>query len=93
MLAFLAGRAYIHGMQYTLRNVPESLDAALRERARTEGKSLNEVAVDALAKGLGFSREVVRQRDLKDLAGTWRKDPAFDRAIADQHTIDEELWK
>jgi hypothetical protein len=33
-----------------------------------------------------------RQRDLTDIAGTWRKDPAFDRALAAQDAIDEEIW-
>ena len=28
-----------------------------------------------------------------DLAGTWEEDPEFDRAIADQDSIDDELWK
>ena len=42
-------------MQYTIRNVPESLDAALRQSARQKGKSLNEVAVEALARGAGLT--------------------------------------
>lgn len=79
-------------MQYTIRNIPEALDAALRERARQQRKSLNEVMVQTLAEGIGFSLEKKRHRDLGDLAGTWREDPEFDRAIADQHRIDDELW-
>jgi len=80
-------------MQYTIRNIPESLDVALRERARQEDKSLNQVAVEALTSALGLGSESVRSRDLEDLAGTWEEDPEFDRAIADQDTIDDELWK
>ena len=80
-------------MQYTIRNIPESLDVALRERARQEDKSLNQVAVEALASALGLGSESVRSRDLEDLAGTWEDDPEFDRAIADQDAIDDELWK
>jgi hypothetical protein len=80
-------------MQYTLRNIPDSLDAALRAKARAAGKSLNEIAVEALARGLGFAGAAVRHRDLRDVAGTWRRDGAFDRAVSDQHTIDPELWK
>ena len=30
-------------MQYTLRNIPKTVDKALRERARRDGKSLNEL--------------------------------------------------
>ena len=75
-------------MQYTIRNIPDALDSALRERSKAEGRSLNEVTIRALARGLGFSRELLRHRDLSDLAGTWKEDPDFDRAIADQDVID-----
>lgn len=39
-------------MQYTIRSVPSDVDQALRQRSRQEGKSLNTVAVEALARGL-----------------------------------------
>ena len=80
-------------MQYTIRNVPEVLDAALRQSARRQGKSLNEVAVEALARGAGLTESRNRQRDLDDIAGSWRKDPEFDRALAAQDTIEEDLWR
>jgi plasmid stability protein len=80
-------------MQYTIRNVPNVLDAALRRRAREKGKSLNEVTVEALARGAGVSGERGRQRDLGDIAGTWRNDPAFDRALAAQDTVEMDLWR
>jgi hypothetical protein len=80
-------------MQYTLRNIPEALDHALRERARSENKSLNQVAIEALADAVGLGEQAVRHRDLKDLAGTWVEDPEFDRAIDDQGRIDDEIWK
>jgi plasmid stability protein len=93
MLASFACNAYNSRMQYTIRNVPETLDRALRRAAREQGKSLNEVAIEALARGAGVSGERGRQRDLSDIAGTWRKDPAFDSALAAQDTIDEEMWR
>jgi hypothetical protein len=40
--------------------------------AREPGKSLNEVAIEALARGVGVARKRTRQRDLDDLAGIWR---------------------
>jgi plasmid stability protein len=85
--------AYNQCMQYTLRNVPEIVDAALRRRAREQGKSLNQVAIETLALGAGVTGSRRRQRDLKDVAGTWRTDRAFDRALAAQDTVDEALWK
>jgi len=80
-------------MQYTIRQIPESIDAALRRRAREQGKSLNEIAIEALARGAGIGENRGRQRDLGDVVGTWRKDRAFDRALAAQDAIDKELWK
>jgi hypothetical protein len=92
VLAFLAFTAYNWCMQYTIRKVPNSLDVALRRRAREQGKSLNDVAIEALARGAGVSGVRNRQRDLRDIAGTWRSDRAFDRAVAAQDTVDRELW-
>ena len=80
-------------MQYTIRNIPQTLDRALRDRARVEGKSLNQVTLQALARGAGFSGSGVRFRELDDLAGSWKEDPEFDAALADQDRIDSELWK
>lgn len=80
-------------MQYTIRNIPDSLDKALRKTARAQGKSLNEITIEALVRGAGISGESRRQRDLSDIAGTWREDAAFDSALAAQDTIDEALWK
>ena len=93
MLASYAYIAYTICMQYTIRKIPSRVDVALRRRAQEQGRSLNEVAVEALARGAGVSGERGQQRDLQDIAGSWRKDRAFDRAIAAQDTIDEEMWR
>jgi hypothetical protein len=80
-------------MQYTIRNVPDYLDNVLRDAAREQHKSLNEVMVEALARGAGVAERRVRQRDLSDIVGTWQEDPAFDSAVADQRRIDEDMWR
>lgn len=80
-------------MQYTIRGIPEAIDSAVRERARAEGKSLNEVAVEALADGLGLGDADVVRRDLSDVAGTWKRDRAVEAALAAQDRVDEDLWK
>ncbi len=84
--------AYNKCMQYTIRNVPDHLDAALRRKAREQGKSLNDVTIEALAQGAGVGEQRSRQRDLSDIAKTWQKDQAFDDALAAQDTIDPEMW-
>jgi len=93
VLAYSACIAYNRCMQYTIRKVPDFLDAALRRRAREQGRSLNEVAIEALARGAGVTGEREPQRDLADITGTWRKDAAFDRALAAQDAIDPEMWR
>ena len=80
-------------MQYTLREIPPAVDSELRRRAKAEGKSLNTVAIEALIRGSGLGESPVRQRDLGDVAGTWREDRDFDQAVADQDRVDERLWR
>jgi hypothetical protein len=80
-------------MQYTLRNVPAFLDRVLRRRAKESGASLNEVVLEALARGAGLSDEPVRYRNLRGLAGRWRDDPDFDNALREQDTVDEGVWR
>lgn len=80
-------------MQYTLRNVPRAVDRALRERARRERKSLNEVALAALQSALGVDADERPRRDLSDIAGSWIKDKAVDAALAAQREIDPDMWR
>ena len=80
-------------MQYTVRGIPPAIDAAIRERAKAESKSLNEVAVEALADGLGLGDEDVVRRDLSDVVGTWKKEVAVEAALAAQDRVDRDLWK
>jgi len=80
-------------MQYTLRNIPAAVDRILRRRASEQGVSLNTVALEALARGVGAAEEPVRLRTLLDLAGAWEEDAEFDAALCDQRAVDEELWR
>lgn len=80
-------------IQYTLRKVPSQVDQALRQRAREERRSLNDVAIEAIERGLGLTGKPILHHDLDDLAGTWVHDPEFDRAIEEMDQIDPELWK
>lgn len=80
-------------MQYTIRNVPDAIDAALRDRAKRLGMSLNDVVVDALRQATGCAAEPARFRDLHEFPGTWQNDAAVDAALAAQDQVDEEMWK
>jgi plasmid stability protein len=88
-----AGDAYTACMQYTLRNIPPTLDEILRARAREQGKSLNDVAIEVLLVGLGLAGKPMKRRDLSDIAGSWAADPETDQALQDQRRIDPDLWR
>jgi plasmid stability protein len=78
--------------QYTIRAVPDHVDAVIRERARRYGKSMNAVALEALERGLGVAAETPRFHDLDHVAGSWVQDAEFDRAIREMDVVDDELW-
>ncbi len=88
-----ASQAYNACMQYTLRNVPPFLDEVLRQRAREERKSLNQVTIDALLRAFGLKGRPVPRRDLSDIVGTWEDDPIFDEVLEAQRKIDPEMWQ
>ncbi len=81
----------------TLRGVDERITAALKEKARKEGISVNALMLRVLKESLGIEkkRRGVVYDDLDHLAGTWsRKEAAeFERATAVFEKVDEEMWK
>lgn len=82
----------------TLRNMPSRVAQAVRKRAKQHRTSLNRAVIDLLDEAIagkpGLQGRVDR-RDLDHLAGTWSKDEAedFDRALAEQRSIDPALWR
>ena len=93
MLALRACIAYTYCMQYTIRGIPPAVDKALRQRARTTGKSLNETAIEALAEGAGVGSTRRKRRDLRALAASWKPDAELEAELAAQDVVDEELWR
>lgn len=81
-------------MQMTIRNITQPMRAKLEDRARAEGKSLNEVAVNAMAEGLGMGRLTGKpQRDLSFMVGTEAEAEALDKASDECREVDLESWK
>ena len=76
----------------TLRNLPDQVTRSIRQRAATEGISLNRAVIKVLEERLGSDAV---HHDLDDLAGSWSEAEAraFDRALAAQRAIDPELWR
>jgi hypothetical protein len=80
-------------MQYTVRDIPRDVDAALRKRAQRERKTLNQAAVEAMAEGLGLEREPRPRRSVRDIVGALAKDPKLEAALDDQRRVEPELWR
>jgi plasmid stability protein len=83
---------YSKRSQYTIRNVPQYVDRALRQRAKQAGKSFNQVVVEALGKGAGAHRPVFD--DLDFMIGSMSKGDAkaLEREVVEQRRIDRKLW-
>jgi len=69
-------------MQYTIRSISPRLDEALRRRAKSSGKSLNEVVIETLEQGAGIVPEPVVYHDLDWFVGSGGFDESFDEAMA-----------
>jgi hypothetical protein len=90
---FMIRRHQEDAMQYTIRGIPSTVDAELRERARRTRKSLNETVVETLRRGLEMEAAEAIFDDMDDLIGTWQNDSAFDAAVAEQDTVDAAAWQ
>ena len=79
--------------QYTIRNVPRSVDRALRSRAAERGLSLNAVLLDVLSTATAVAKEPRAYDDLDHLIGSWVHDRATDRALDEQRQVDPRDWR
>jgi hypothetical protein len=77
--------------QITIRGVSEELSRRLARLSRERGQSINTTALGILEKALGID---ARRKRLGRYA-TWTPDDVteFDRALADQRVIDDDLWR
>ena len=81
----------------TIRGLDDITLAALKEKAKQEGASINATLVKILRKELGIEKKkhTAVYHDLDHLAGTWdKKDLAdFRKNVKDFEKIDEKMWK
>jgi plasmid stability protein len=59
----------------TIRNIPDAVEQKLREVARTRDLSLDQAALEILARGLGLDLEF-EYHDLEDLPWVSEHEPA-----------------
>ena len=80
-------------VQYTIRDVPRSVDRALRKRAVDQGRSLNAIVLEVLASAAAVAKEPRVHDDLDHLIGSWVHDPETDRALDEQRKVDPRDWQ
>ena len=79
--------------QVTIRRVEDEWIAKAKAEANELGVSMNQVLVEALAKGLGVDKKRVRKNNLDKYACDSDFGPEWDRFLDnDLKRIDDELW-
>ena len=78
--------------QYTIRNVPASVDRALRRRAAAAKVSLNTLLLRALGAEAGVSHARERN-DLDSFFGSWIADRRVEEALADVRRVEPRDWE
>lgn len=85
--------------QITLRGIPDEIERMIKKEAQRKGLSLNKAFVALLESAAGLKVKENRKRtlyhELDHLSGIWAKEEAesFERSLAFQREIDEDLWK
>ena len=82
----------------TVRGVEPELVDTLKHMAKRQGKSVNQIVIDALKKHSGFEKErkfTQVHHDLDDLFGRWTQKEfnEIQSKIDTERRIDPELWK
>lgn len=74
------------------RNIPASVNQALRKRASQRKISLNQLIVEELA-GVTGGVQNKKYRSLAGIAGKWQADAEFDRIMEAQREIEPDMWQ
>ena len=82
----------------TIRGIDSSVSSKLKQVARNEKKSVNQLVLDMIKQNIGMQKKkkyTKEYNDLDHLFGIWT-DAEFDKIqgiINDQRKIDRELWE
>ncbi len=81
--------------QITIRDLPDSLEAYIRKRAKKEKRSLSKVVNEMLEDASGLRDDAKRFRDLSAFSGSWSAVEAaeFQKTQEAFERIDEDAWK
>ena len=79
----------------SVHGIDEETERAIEERAKSEGKSVNRIVKELIAKALGLGDKPPDNRAMfEDLSGVWaeEEEQEFLASIADLETTDEKDW-
>ena len=85
--------------QLTIRGIPDEVEKVIEREAKRKRKSKNKIVVSLLEQATGVkpgkSNRVELYHDLDHLSGLWSTKEAemFEKHLAKQRKIDEDLWK
>jgi plasmid stability protein len=80
----------------SIHGIDEDMKRSLDERAKSEGKSVNKIVKEVIAKALGFGDKPPDSRaEFQDLCGVWTEAEAaeFLALIADLEVADPGDWR
>lgn len=80
----------------SVHGIDKETEKKISERAKSEGKSVNRVVKELIAKALGLGERPSDNRDVfADLCGVWTEEEAaeFMAAVADLDIVDTKDWR
>lgn len=80
-------------LQYTIRNIPPTLDKVIRKKAQQTGKSFNQTVVDILLLQTFGTTKPKTDTSFSWLYNKNTIDDSFDETINNLSQVDETLWK
>jgi ferritin-like protein len=79
----------------SIHGIDEEIEKKIGERAKSEGKSVNKIVKELIAKALGLGDKPPDNRAMfEDLSGIWteEEEQEFLASIADLEKTDEKDW-
>lgn len=80
-------------IQYTIRNIPPSVDKVIRKRSKQTGKSFNQTVVDLLSLQTFGTTEPKPETNFDWLFNQNTLDTSFDETIQNLSKPDEKIWQ
>ena len=80
----------------SVHGIDDEMEKAVEERAKSEGKSVNKIVKELIAKALGIGDKPPDNRvEFAELCGVWTEAEAaeFIELIADFETVDAKDWR